>query len=64
MAFIVHGPNGPEDFGDNARYRFDDHSMLVVEPGDGRRLTYSPAAWLIVEDPEPGSRMHVLSGDH
>lgn len=54
MSFRLHGAvEGVEaTYGDDAEYHFD-HGVLVVRPGDGRRLTYSPNAWTYIEEPEP-----------
>jgi hypothetical protein len=40
----------PVEFGDRASYNFNNHGLLVITADDGRRLTYSPQAWLRIED--------------
>jgi hypothetical protein len=40
----------PVEFGDRASYNFNTHGLLVITTGDGKRLTYSPQAWLRIED--------------
>jgi hypothetical protein len=63
MAFTLRGPEGSQTYGDDERYRFNDHGMLVIYTADGHELTFSPAAWSVLDDGAPGDRMHVLSGD-
>jgi hypothetical protein len=64
MAFTLQGPDGPQIYGDEARYRFGDHGLLIINTADGHELTFSPNAWSVLDDGAPGDRMHVLSGDH
>lgn len=63
MAFTLLGPEGSQVYGDDASYRFADHGLLVIQTADGHELTFSPAAWSVLDDGAPGDRMHVLSGD-
>lgn len=64
MAFTLQGPAGTQTYGDDASYRFADHGILVIHTADGHSLTFSPAAWSVLDDGAPGDRMHLLSGDH
>ncbi|UYM03449.1 hypothetical protein [Solicola gregarius] len=54
MAFKLFYPSDNtgafEEFDDEAKYRFNDHGLLVITTGDGVRQTYSPSAWLYVQD--------------
>ena len=63
MAFTLQGPEGSQTYGSDTHYRFNDHGLLVIHTADGHELTFSPAAWLVIDDHAPGDRMHVLSGD-
>jgi hypothetical protein len=63
MAFKVHNAAGYESFPDDAAYEFNDAGLLVVRLGaDGGRLTYSPQAWTVVEEPARGGDYHLQSG--
>jgi hypothetical protein len=42
--------DAPREFGDRAAYNFNNHGLLVITSDDGRRLTFSPHAWLRIED--------------
>ena len=54
MAFtLFSSDNSHTDYPDDATYRFNDHHLLVVTLVDGTRRTYSPAAWLYIEDQRP-----------
>lgn len=45
-----------EQFDNAAKYRFNDHGLLVITTGDGMHRVYSPSAWLYVEDQrKPGT---------
>ena len=53
MGFKVHKASGYDDFGKDATYSFNEAGLLVVHLGrDGGRLTYSPQAWTVVEEPD------------
>jgi hypothetical protein len=47
---FVDAGEAPIEFGDRAAYNFNNHGLLVITAGDGKRLTYSPMAWLRIED--------------
>lgn len=51
MAFTLHLKIGSQTFDrDDAGYDLNDAGVLIVTPGDGRRLTYSPSGWVGVEE--------------
>ena len=56
MAFLVYENSGdpPAEYGDRASYSLNQAGLLVVVAEDGRRLTYSPAAWHHLEDRPKG----------
>jgi hypothetical protein len=63
MAFKLHNAAGYESFTDEASYEFNDAGLLVVRLGaDGGRLTYSPQAWTVVEEPSHDGGYHLRSG--
>lgn len=45
----------PVEFGDRAAYNFNTHGLLVITADDGKRMTYSPQAWLRIEDQSKAS---------
>jgi hypothetical protein len=52
MGFRVHHPSGYESFDGDATYNFNEAGLLVIHLGNqGGRLTYSPNAWTVVEEP-------------
>ena len=52
MGFRIHGASGYEEFDKDATYTFNEAGLLVVHLGrGGGRLTYSPEAWRLVEEP-------------
>jgi hypothetical protein len=55
MGFRVHGASGYTDFADGDSYNFNAAGLLVIHVGgpEGARLTYSPHAWRVVEQPDP-----------
>jgi hypothetical protein len=60
MAFtlVLSDASSPSQYSDDAHYRFNNHGMLVIEPGNGHELIYSPTAWRYLDDPDPQARMH------
>ncbi len=48
MAFTVQTNNGPDTYGDEARYELKD-GALIVRGGD-RKVTYGPSGWLRIEE--------------
>jgi hypothetical protein len=54
MGFRVHGASGYTSFGDEDSYNFNAAGLLVIHVGgpEGARLTYSPHAWRVVEQPD------------
>jgi hypothetical protein len=63
MKFKVHNPSGYESFSDEATYSFNEAGLLVLHLGsDGGRLTYSSAAWTVVEEPNQDGDYHLQSG--
>lgn len=53
MGFKVHNASGYDDFDKDATYSFNEAGLLVVHLGrGGGRLTYSPQAWTVVEEPD------------
>lgn len=53
MGFRIHGASGYEEFDNDATYTFNEAGLLVVHLGrGGGRLTYSPEAWRMVEEPD------------
>ncbi|MGI8613480.1 MAG: hypothetical protein ACR2KL_06000 [Nocardioidaceae bacterium] len=62
MKFKVHNASGFDTFEGGATYTFNEAGLLVVHIADGGgRLTYSPQAWKVVE--EPGEDGKYLQGD-
>ena len=61
MGFKIHSASGQARFGHDAIYSFNQAGLLVVHLGrGGGRLTYSPHAWTLVEEPDDGG--HYLQG--
>ena len=58
MTFTLRTTDNDETFGDQARYTFNKAGLLVVRPGDGRQITYSPSAWVDIDEPEAKSAMY------
>jgi hypothetical protein len=57
MGFKIHSASGQSRFGHDAIYSFNQAGLLVVHLGrGGGRLTYSPHAWTLVEEPDDGGR--------
>ena len=53
MEFRVHNASGYDNYGDDATYTFNVAGLLVVHLGRNKgKLTYSPRAWTIVEEPD------------
>lgn len=53
MGFRVHSASSHEQFDQQATYTFNEAGLLVVHLGGrGGRLTYSPQAWTVVEEPD------------
>lgn len=52
MTFLIYEntSDAPTEYGDRASYSFNQAGLLVVVADDGRRLTFSPAAWHHIED--------------
>lgn len=44
-----------EQFDDGASYRFNGAGLLVIEDEEGTRRTYSPRAWVRIDEPNPKS---------
>lgn len=62
MGFQVHYPSGCDRFEDGDSYNFNEAGLLVIHLGrNGGRLTYSPNAWTVVE--EPNDADEYLLGD-
>ena len=63
MGFKVHSATGYDTFEDGISYNFNEAGLLVVHLGhDGGRLTYSPHAWTVVEEPDGAGKCHRQSG--
>ena len=53
MAFKVHHAAGYDTFGDDITYSFNEAGLLIVHLGPGGgRLTFSPHAWTVAEEPD------------
>jgi hypothetical protein len=52
MAFrlITDSDGSYTNYGDDAKYTFNVHGLLVIED-QGRRMTYSPFAWHCIDEP-------------
>jgi hypothetical protein len=48
------------DYGDEASYTFNNAGLLVVDDGQGLRLTFSPNVWHHIEDDMPQGGMNVF----
>lgn len=60
MAFRVHNASSYDEFGDDDSYNFNEAGLLVVHLGlDGGRLTYSPHAWTVIEQPDPAGNYYL-----
>jgi hypothetical protein len=45
--------SGHQNFDDTASYTFNEAGLLVIHLGvNAGRLTYSPQAWMVVEEPD------------
>ena len=63
MGFKVHSGTGYDTFGDGVSYSFNEAGLLVIHLGArGGRLTYSPHAWTVVEEPDNNGNYHRQSG--
>lgn len=51
-----------DSYGDEADYTFNNAGLLVVNDGEGKRITFAPNVWHHLEDamPEGGGQMHVF----
>jgi hypothetical protein len=57
MGFKIHSASGEAQFGQDAIYSFNQAGLLVINLGRrGGRLTYSPHAWTLVEEPDDDGR--------
>jgi hypothetical protein len=57
MGFKVHHAWGSDMFEDEVSYSFNEADLLVIHLGrDGARLTYSPHAWTVVEEPDKNGK--------
>lgn len=53
MGFRIHNASGYDSYDGEATYSFNEAGLLVVHLGrKGGRLTYSPRAWTVVEEPD------------
>jgi hypothetical protein len=63
MAFKVHHAAGYDSFGDGVTYNFNEAGLLVLHLGpDGGRLTFSPHAWTVVEEPDRNGEFYRQRG--
>jgi hypothetical protein len=63
MAFKVHHAAGYDSFGDGVTYNFNEAGLLVLHLGhDGGRLTFSPHAWTVVEEPDRSGEFYRQRG--
>lgn len=63
MGFKVHSATGYDTFGNSISYNFNEAGLLVIHLGpDGGRLTYSPHAWTVIEEPDGDGNYHRQGG--
>lgn len=63
MGFRLHNSAGYDSFDDETTYNFNETGLLVIHlADDGGRLTYSPHAWTVVEEPDRDGIYHMQKG--